>query len=369
MADQPAVTAEAAAANEALERAKTARRWIAEIGVSEKAQEKWLYRARKIVKLYRKEGSDTQVKRQFAMLWSNTETIRPAIYARPPQPVVSRRFDDADPVGRVASEVLERALVYHVDKCDIDGLLRASASDFALIARGQVWERYVPSYGSEVVPRIPVLQITNDAATEYDAEQPEPGAELGYERADGESLDPDAEIKSDDEGSYIDGEPYRPLTYEESVTDYVSWDDFGHGVARVWNEVPYVWRRVFMCREELVDRFGEETGKQVPLDWGPRQDQRQAQLGVENLTKKAAIYEIWDKASRKVFWISKSWNRAPLDERDDPLGLDGFFPCPRPLLGTCANDSLFPVPDYVYYQDQAEEIDELTAKIGEFQDA
>lgn len=367
MADQPAVTEEAAKANEALEQAKIARRWIAELGVSEKAQERWLYRAKKIIKLYRKEGSENATTRQFAMLWSNTETVRPAIYARPPQPVVSRRFDDADPVGREASEVLERGLAYSVDKQDLDGVLRQTASDFVLIARGQAWERYVPTHGDKVVPKVPVLQITDEAGVEYEGEKPR----ALFKRADDETMvAEDAEVHEDGEGGhYIEGEAYRPLEYEESITDYVAWEDFGHGVARIWAEVPYVWRRVYMCREELEDRFGEETGKAVPLDWGPREDKRQMALGAENLVKKAAIYEIWDKASRKVYWVSKSYNRGPLDVREDPLGLDGFFPCPRPLLGTCANDSLFPVPDYVYYQDQAEEIDELTAKIGELQSA
>ena len=51
------------------------------------------------------------------------------------------------------------------------------------------------------------------------------------------------------------------------------------------------------------------------------------------------------------------------------LKLDGFFPCPKPAYATLTTDSLAPVPDYVYYQDQAEEIDTLTARIGALQQA
>lgn len=330
-----------------------AQRWIAELGISEKAQAKWLARARKINKRYKKEFSDRDdAKRGFALLWSNTETIRPAVYARVPQPVVTRRFKDADAVGREASEILERALSYSVDQQDIDETFKNCTLDFVLIAKGQAWERYVPSYGDEIVPKIPVIQVSNDAGCHYEDED---GNE--YDEADGA------------EGEYtVQGEPYRPVVYEESVTDYVNFEDFGHGVGRSWQEVPYVWRRVYMTRAELKDRFGDELGDRVPLDWGPRDKAGKSQED-ETLTKKAAVYEIWDKATRKAIWISKSFNEAPLDERDDPLGLEDFFPCPRPLLGTRANDSLQPVADYVFYQDQAEEIDELTARIAQLQKA
>lgn len=351
----PQIDAQAAAEKAKQDAQRLATKWIAELGVSEKAQQKWLSRGRKITRRYRKEDSENDAKRKFAMLWSNTETIRPAIYARPPEPVVSRRFKDADPVGRAAAEVLERALKYSADTQTLDETLRTATLDFVLVGRGQAWERYVPTHGDEVIPKIPVLQITDEAGERY-------------EREDGEPLEDDAEILGDEtEGFYTDGEPFRPVVFEESVTDYVAWEDFGHGVARTWGEVPYVWRRVYMCREELVDRFGEDIGKRVPLDWGPKTTRGQADQ--EHLTKKAAVYEIWDKQSRKAIWVSKSFNESPLDVRDDPLKLDGFFPCPKPLLGVVANDSLFPTPEYVYYQDQAEEIDELTQRIAELQDA
>lgn len=333
---------------------KLAAKWIAELGVSEKAQQKWLTRARKIQKLYRREGSDTDAKRKFAMLWSNTQTLLRAVYARPPQPVVSRRFKDSDPVGRAASEVLERALTYSVDKQDLDGTIRTCNLDFVLLARGQAWERYVPTFGEEIVPQIPVLQITNEGGTSYTYH-------------DGAPLEEDAEVKGDEGAYYVDGEAFRPVEYEESVTDYVNWEDFGFSPARTWDEVTYVWRRVYMDREQLQARFGENLGKLIPLDRGPQE--RGDIDEAAKLLKKAAIYEIWDKNSRCVYWVSKSWHSRPLDHKPDPLGLDGFFPCPRPLLGTTTNDSLNPVPDYVYYQDQAEEIDILTSRIGELQDA
>lgn len=333
-----------------------AQKWIGELGVSEKAQKRWLERAKKITRLYKREQSTEESKRRFAMLWSNTETIKPTVYARPPEPVVSRRFDDADPTARSASEVLERSLSYSIDCQDLDGRLKECRDDYVLIGRGQSWERYVPTHGPQVVPEVELQVISDGEGSDQDT----------YE-LDGEPYDGDDVTVREDGTAFKPGEPYRPVIYEESVTDYVNWEDFGHSVARTWNEVWYVWRRVYLDREDLIKRFGP-LGKLIPLDWGPVQKDRNAPVDSE-MQRKAAVYEIWDRSAKKVYWISKSWSSRPLDERDDPLGLDGFFPCPRPLLATTANDSVIPTADYVFYQDQAEEIDKLTARIAELQDA
>jgi hypothetical protein len=78
--------------------------------------------------------------------------------------------------------------------------------------------------------------------------------------------------------------------------------------------------------------------------------------------KKAKVAEIWNKRTKKVCWVAKGYPQA-LDERDDPLELEGFFPCPKPLLATTTNGSMIPVPDYCEYEDQAQELDNLTQRI------
>lgn len=330
--------------------ASVAQGWIEELGTSEASQSKWLTRSRKIQRKYKAERSERDSKRRYQMLWSNTQTILPAAYSRPPEPVVSRRFKDSDPVGRAASEIIERSLSFSIDDQDLDGVLKACALDFVLLARGQTWERYVPTYGPVETVKKPVLQVTTDAGVCY--------------TDDDKEVDPEA-VQEDGRGGHYIEDSYRPVIFEQSITDYVSFEDFGHTPARVWSEVWYVWRRVFMSRQQLVERFGKKVGNAVPLDYPAKRSGDREEV---DFSRRAAIYEIWDKNARKAFWISKSYPDAPLDERPDPLKLDGFFPCPRPLLGTVANDTLLPTPDYVYYQDQAEEIDTLTAKIGELQE-
>ena len=330
-----------------------ARRWISELELAEKDQAPWRERGRRIIKRYgedRDEGVVAAKSRRFSLLWANIQTLGPAVYARTPTAVVGRRWKDEDPVGRVASEVLERALNFAVDSLDFADILLGLRDDFLLVGRGQAWVRYVPHMRTV---RPPGLGRTADPRAGF--RQPLAGL-------------PQADDLGNTDGQVADDpEPYEVVEWEEAVADHVCWDDFLHNPARTWPEVRWVARIVFMTREELVDRFGEEIGGEVPLDHGPEDGSDPS--GEHQQWKKAAIYEIWDKPSKTAIWISKGRTEGPLDQREDPLGLADFFPCPRPLLGTTAPGGLIPVPDYVYYEGQARDINDLTARIGLLTDA
>ncbi|NDE60501.1 MAG: molecular chaperone, partial [Acidimicrobiia bacterium] len=108
------------------------------------------------------------------------------------------------------------------------------------------------------------------------------------------------------------------------------------------------------------------TGCPTPsLDLGTL-DQGPEPLNAYNESKRtynrAKICELWDKERHKVVWFCKGMPQF-IDERDDPLGLEGFFPCPKPLYATLTSDTLVPVPDFVLYQDQAMELDILSDRI------
>jgi hypothetical protein len=299
-------------------------RWIAEIRMYERAATGWEGRSKKLIKRYKDErGIRDGAGVRYNVLWSNVQTLLPAIYARTPKPDIERRFKDADKVGRYASQVLERCVDYFVQQDGFNATVRQAVLDYLLPGRGTTWVRYEPR----------MQQV------------PAPGDELGQ----GGQVSDDVK----------DPETLEMVEFEDVVTDYVHWSDFGHTVARTWEEVRCVWRRVYLTREELRKRFGE-VGDEVPLDYSPRgvNDEK-----IPNASRKACVYEIWDKAERRAMWIHKDFPK-PLDVRDDPLRLPDFWPCPRPLLANLANDSCIPTPDYVQYQDQASELDNITERIG-----
>jgi len=235
-----------------------------------------------------------------------------------PKADVSRRFKDNDPVGRVASMLLERALDFEITHSnDFEETLTACVYDRFLGGRGSSWIRYEP-----------VIETMESESEES--------------------------ISEDD----IDDSDNEYLDIETTPVDYVHWKDFGHEVARSWDEVTMVWRKVYMTRSMLRDRFPDWADK-IPLDSSP-DDQKMKQT--EGVGKRALIVELWNKETKKVCWLSISLGKV-IDERDDPLGIEGFWPCPKPLFATMTNETLVPVPDFTLYQDQAGELDVLTDRI------
>jgi len=114
-----------------------------------------------------------------------------------------------------------------------------------------------------------------------------------------------------------------------------------------------------MSQEEGVERFGD-LFKEVPLTHSP--DLEGEDKTTTQSLKKAPVWEIWCKPSKKVYWIADHFDEI-LDEKDDPLELETFFPCPKPIFATVTTDSLIPVADFRMYQDQADEIDDITGRI------
>jgi hypothetical protein len=314
--------------------------WYNCIAQYERTFKEWEGRADKIVKRYRDESrSRNNPTAKFNILWSNVQTITPAVFARLPRPDVSRRFRDNDPIGRVASMMLERALEYEIEHYgDYASAMKQCVQDRLLGGRGTAWVRYEP-------------HITGEAGGMGEG-APEDGFQVTEDTDEAET-----------EGG-IYREDQERIEYECAPVDYVYWRDFGLTVARTWEEVTAVWRKVYMERAALVERFGEELGGKIPLDTKPETSKSFNEKMGEG-SREALIYEIWDKATGQVIWLSKSMGKI-LDTRDDPLQLENFWPCPKPMFSTLTTDSLIPVPDYVLYQDQARQLDTLADRIDGF---
>jgi hypothetical protein len=308
--------------------------WYKTIMGYERSYKRWEARVDRIVKKYKDDSRyDRNPNARFNILWSNVQTIQPAIFARLPRPDVSRRFRDNDPIGRVASLMLERALEFELEHYgDYKSAMNNAVLDRLLGGRGVAWVRYEPHI---------VGEESGDGAPE-----------------DGFSVTEDSDEAETPEA--MENESQERIEYECCPVDYVHWKDFGHTIARTWEEVTAVWRKVYMSRPALVERFGEEMGYKIPLDTKP-DDLKQSYKSDDGVYE-ALIYEIWDKETGKVLWISKSLGKI-LDERDDPLQLENFWPCPKPLYSTLTTDSLEPIPDFVIYQDQARELDVLCDRI------
>ena len=288
---------------------KSATDWQQALETAKKSQEQFEMRGDKIVKRYKNEKSEKSGI-SYNILWSNVRILLPAVYGKKPKAQAERRNKDKDPIARASATMLERCLQYEIDHySDYDASIRNSVLDRYLVGRGAAWVRFESDE----------TMLTDDAEMSK-----------GYE------------------------------SKECSPTDYIYWKDFRHSPSRTWEEVTWVARRVYMSKDEGVERFGDAFKsvelKHVPI--GIDKDDK-----THDHLKKGIVWEIWDKSDAMVYWIGEGYQYI-LDEKEDPLKLDCFFPCPKPLFATLATDDLMPVADYIQYQDQANELDEVTARIN-----
>lgn len=300
---------------------KSASQWLIALKLAEKDQKKWIERGKKIVRRFRDDRQGAFKEKRYNILWSNVRTMFPAIYSKKPKAQVERRYKDAAPEARCASEILERVLQYEIDHyCDFDAAIRGALLDRLLPGRGVAWVRFEAQ-----VPNDQQVQTTDDAQQDV-----------------------------------------VPNKYECTPADYVFWEDFRCSPARTWEEVTWVARRVYMGRDEGIERFGD-IFKEVPLASVPigleELQQEMANSASTEKMKKAKVWEIWDKNTLTANWVAEDFSKQ-LDEKPDPIEVDGFFPCPKPLYATLTTDTLIPVADYIEYQDQANELDNLTQRIS-----
>jgi len=302
-------------------------RWIAEIQQSEKEKEAFQKQGYKVIKRYLDERTDIDgVDRKFNIFYANVEIIKAALYAEIPTVEVSRRFSDPDDdVSRVAANILQRNLQQDIDEphCDFDETMRGCIEDYLLPGLSTAWLRMEVETEERTIPA-----TYGPDGTEYAPEM-----------------------------------TYEAIVEQEVYIDYVFWDDLLWSPCRTWAERRWVGRKVRMTRDKLKKRFGDELGARIPLDYNPQY--RAASLSntpKHEVFLQATIYEIWDKEKKEVHWISKSHDEI-LDTRKDPLEIEDFEPCPRPLMANTTTSNCIPKADFAMMQDQYNELDMVNNRI------
>lgn len=149
-----------------------------------------------------------------------------------------------------------------------------------------------------------------------------------------------------------------PWVLDNGHVMHVDRRDFLHEPARKWSEVGWVARRAYITREDGVERFGDVFRNAKCEHMGKERDD-----DYQSTAKKAQVWEIWSKTEGKVVWVTDGVDEV-LEESDPLIDVKGFFPCPKPAYATVERGTLLPVPDFVYYRDQVDEINELTARIS-----
>lgn len=300
--------------------------WCAEIASAEKnLDEKWRNTSDRVVRRYLDDRSDEPLvddASKYNIFWANVQILKSALYATPPSPTVTRQYGDAkDDVARTAALILERILTFglNLDDSDMHQAFKAAVEDRLIPGMGQVWLRYE----AKTAPTPPVI----DPLT-------------------GQELAP-AGVK---------------IVSERAPADYVYWKDFIWSPARTWDEVWWVARRVWMPKQLFIKRWGKE--KYVEIRSAAELTEKSDGIAPKGFRKgKVEVYEVWCRETRRVHWVCACLESS-LEEMDDPLGLDGFFPCPRPLFATHTTNDVTPRSDYKMAEDQYRELDTLNSRIA-----
>lgn len=287
--------------------------WKKQIEDTERILEKkWWNAAENIISRYlddRTEMNDGGECRRFNIFWANVQIMMAALYATPPSPTVRRQNSDPkDDIGRVAALILERASQTELtrDGESMHTALRNGVEDRLVPGLGQVWLRYDAVFD-------------NDGVT---------------------------------------------LLKETAPCDYVHYRDFLWSPSRTWDEVWWVGRRCWMKKKAFIKAYGEEAYKEVRDNFEDTVASVRDKGLPEGFKKgRVEVFELWCEDTNKVYFVNRH-ARAILKEVEDPLQLDGFYPCPRPLLATVSTRSLIPRADYTMVRDQYDELDNLNDRIS-----
>lgn len=311
------------------EPAEVVRYWLDEIGSAKKREKDWRKEGQRILEIY--DGSKAE-QTPFNILYSNTETIVPAMYSAIPRPIVQRRYKDDDPLGRLSATAGQRMLEFLADT-NINGYetfnegMKAATLDAALPGRGVTSVKY--DYQEIMLP-------------------PAEGQTEGTPSKDAELV----------------------------CVNSRAWNRVYFGYARKWSKVPWLAYEECLDREECERLFTKEVADLITYTEGEDAGEEEGEgkrtaaddrdMGQR---KTACVYQIWDKEGGKVVrYISPTYIEGFCKVQDDPLGLTGFFDMPRPLQFVEKND-MKPVALYKLYENQAKELNRLTKRITKVTEA
>lgn len=220
---------------------------LSAIKKAERSLEAWQGLCDTIDDIYAREDASlnsTWMDQDYDLFWASMEIMKPAVYAKPPQPVISPQFKDRRPLRNVTAEMLERSVVSAFDRTGMGDAMACTRDDLIFYNRGQLWVTY----------------------------------------------------ETDEKGGG-----------QRICVEHVDRKDFLTPPARKWSEIPWVARRAWLDETELKARFEKHSGDAYQsatyTDSQPDRSQEQ-----RSQVKKAGVWEVWHKADNRVYWVAEGVN-------------------------------------------------------------
>ncbi|WP_185973495.1 hypothetical protein [Mesorhizobium sp. WSM4303] len=335
---------------------KLGAKWLARIDTATKLEKDWLDDAEAAVAAYTSEAKRSEIDPATSSLWkaydfnilfSNVETIVPAVINSPPAPDIRRRFADEDPAAKDVSELIERAIRVQVDDSKLQVELEGVAQDGFLAGRGVIRLRFRSEFEEDE---------PSDAELEKLEARSNPGA-VGERELDDADLEADTDGAGSGYGDVPQAEPAagtgsKPKN-ERICFEAISWRDYRHGPAKRWDERPWEAFRF------VVDREDKDFFDQTAIDAQIEGDERKQWDESDN---ELVGWEIWCRNTKKVYFIDDKG--YVLKTVPDPLGLSNFYATANPIQPVELVGRLKPVNPFSIYRKLAEEVDLSTKRIN-----
>lgn len=310
-----------------------AMRWAAEIPAAREVIKKWWESAEEAVRAYTDERDGEKKGESHLNLYhSNTANMEALLFGKTPQVDVDRRFaDSSDDQARVAAEMMERLLNTDLEK-ESDNQQEAF--------RNALKDRLTPALGN--------VFLRFEAKFEDQAETP------AIMRNGAQAAPPVAAQQVKVPGS------------EKVHVDYKHWKDQLWSPCKTFDQLRWWAFGNDMSETDFVKRFGEE--KRASFTANKKRNEGQKDDDYKDPLARCYVWEIWSKERHTVDWFIEGADET-LDHKDDPLGLEGFWPFPRPMMANLTTSHLIPTTDWHLAKDLYESIDELETRCDMLQSA
>lgn len=246
--------------------------------------------------------------KSYNIFYSNVQLLKAYLLTNNPKPEVERRFLKKTAADKLQyntalelANILEAALSYYTDRADFFTKLKDGVIENAVkVGRGVLWVSYEPKIEQVADEYGQVQEVVTDRTIKLDA--------LGFE-------------------------------------------DYACSTSINKEQVWWKARRHLLGKAELKEQFNYDA----------TEDELNFTTGKESERKLAEVWEIWDKTTKKRYYILGNCVRNEfLKQDDDPYGIETFFPC-EDLTFITNGKNIIPIPEYELYKKKAVELNKVSA--------
>jgi hypothetical protein len=141
------------------------------------------------------------------------------------------------------------------------------------------------------------------------------------------------------------------ITYQCLNLRHFNWGQFRWEPSKDWRGVGWVAFDHYLTKDDIENTFGVslDDKKDKNSDSSNQREEGSASaLSAPQMDKYEGVYvvhEVWDKRNEERVFVTDAYDDV-LAEEPDPLELEDFFPCPRPMMSLQNGRELMPCPEY-----------------------